>query len=650
VAFARTRSSGLQVSAGRRSRGGPPPAFWLLILVLGSAWIRILTPYGPVYPGQWLLIPIVAWALWRGPLASGSGTWERPPLLPLIAFALWVGVLAALRGQWPLLGALAVSSAGLAVWAYAAYRVGRGDAPMGAFVPAAILVLAATLAVGVLAWLAQMYWPAACVVFNCDPAAPLPFPFRGGWFSSAQYLLFLIFLVPPVGGSFLTSWREGGSGIQHWALTGIVGAAGLGLLAGMRWWGFILFAVGVLLLVQILASDRRPADRLLVRGLAFFMVFVPIAFYGLVPGYGTALLFQPGNARLIGVRHSLTSPVVLSSEHVVPVPIQVVNAGTVALRATPERPLHVKAMALFTPRSGGDSRLALSGEAPVEKDLGPGETLDVTVEVQLPAWINQGYLSWAAEDDGGRTIGVADGVHQGFRFINGDYSSLADGGDNTLSALAARARASAAPELAISSAAGSRRNLAEPVLGDAFDSLFFSPVWGQSAPQRFPGQVFDPGRPLLLLVLYQYGLVGLGLVLWFLANVFRQGVQLGFGRRAGAPLMWRLVPVSAVLLAVLGLISGEPGRFHSWWGCVLLAGFVQGVHERVFPSRGRAAPPRWLHGPLRVVAALLRTLGGLAFAVVQAARAIGRAGGRAGRGRLPARRAAPGRTYRGPRR
>jgi len=59
----------------------------------------------------------------------------------------------------------------------------------------------------------------------------------------------------------------------------------------------------------------------------------------------------------------------------------------------------------------------------------------------------------------------------------------------------------------------------------------------------------------------------------------------------GTPLMRRLAPVTVLLAAAVGLFSGEPSRFHSWWGCVLLGGFVQGVHERVFPSRpaGRLA-------------------------------------------------------------
>jgi hypothetical protein len=590
------------------------------VLSLGAPWLRLLTAWGPVYPGQWLLVPALAWALWRGPLARPRRHWERPPLLPLALFAAFVGALALLRGQWTVLLAWAPACAALAVWAYAAYRLGLRGAPLDTFVSAAIVFLGTSVIVGVLAWLAQAYWPAACVAFDCDPAAPLPFPFRGGWIGSAQYLLALVFLLPPVGGAFVESWREGAGGAQHWVLTAVVAAAGLGLLAGMRWWGFIVLALGLVLLAQALAPDRRPADGLLLRGLAFFTVFAPLALYGLVPGYGTALLFQPGSARALGVRHSLPNPAVLSSERAVPVPVQVVNAGTVALRASPQRPLRLRAVVLFTPRSGGESRMAEAGEARLTAELAPGAAAEAIVAVQVPPWIRQGYLSWAAEDDAGRPIGLAEGLHQGFRFVNADFTSLDDGGDNTLAALAARARAAAAPGMAVPTG-GARRSLLEPVLGDALDSLFFSPVWGQAGSARLAGQVFDPARPFFLQVLHQYGLTGLGLLAWFFSATLRRAVQLGFGRRGGAALPWRLVPVAVLLWAAMTLLSGEPARFHSWWGCVLLGAFVQGVHERVVPPRAPLGPPRWLAGPLRGSGRAVRA----ALLVWRAALWIGRA-------------------------
>jgi hypothetical protein len=166
---------------------------------------------------------------------------------------------------------------------------------------------------------------------------------------------------------------------------------------------------------------------------------------------------------------------------------------------------------------------------------------------------------------------------------------------------------------------GSRRSLVEPVLGDAFDSLFFSPLWGHAGTARLPGQVFNPARSFLLQVLHQYGLTGLGLLAWFFADALRRSAQLGFGRHGGAELTWRLVPVAWVLFAAMALLSGEPARFHSWWGCVLLGGFVQGVHERTFPGRAPRGPPRWLEGPLRGSGRAARLL-------LRTARGIGRAG------------------------
>lgn len=588
--WARTRIVPAPFAGSAALLGGTPAAFWWAVLCLGAPWLRVLTPWGPIYPGQWLLVPLAAWALWRAAPVRPERRWPRPPLAPLAGFAAFVAALALLRGQGSVALATALAGSALAVWAYAAYRLGLAGASLATFVPAAVLFLGTGLIAGGLAWLAQAYWPAACIAFDCDPAAPIPYPFQGGWISSAQYLLALIFLLPPVGGAFLESWRDGASGAPHWVLTGIVAGAGLGLLAGMRWWGFAVLALGLVLLVQVLLADRHPADRLLVRGLIFFSAFAPIALYGLVPGYGTALLFQPGSTRALEVKHKLPDPAVLSSDRAARVPVRLVNAGTVALGASRDRPLRIKAMVLYTPRSGGESRMAEAGAASLSGELAPGDTAEVTVAVQVPPWIQQGYLTWMAEDGAGRPIGLTDAPDQGFRFVNADYTSLGEGGDDTLSALAARARA--ARGMAIPSAAADRGGV-EPALGGAFDTLFFSPLWGQAGSVRPAGQVFDPAQPFFLQVLHHYGLIGLGLLAWFWSGLFRRAVRLGFGRRGGAPLMWRLVPVTVLLLAVVGLLSGEPSRFHSWWGCVLLGGFVQGVHERVFPPRpaGRLAGP-----------------------------------------------------------
>ncbi len=580
----------------------------------GTPWLRYATPWGPLYPGQWLLVPALAWALTRGPLARLGVRRERPPLLPLAGFAGFVLALSLLRGQWGAALTLVPAAAALAAWAWAAYRLGLAAAPLSRFRHAAILFLAASLGVGLLSWLAQSQWPAACVLLNCDPAATIPYAFRGGWYTSAQYLLVLIVLLPSVGGTLLESWRAGSRGLGHWLLTLLVAGAGLGLLAGMRWWGFLILALGLILLGQALAADTHPADRLLLRGLVFFTVFSPIALYGMMPGYGTASLFPPGSARALGVRHGLASPVVLSSESDVTETVQVVNTGSVALSASPERPIRLRALALFTPRSGGESRMAPAGEGLIARDLAPGEASDVTVTLRVPPWMNQGYLSWSTEDEAGRSIGLAEAMHQGFRFVNGDYSSLSEGGDDTLSALAARARV---PALALP-AGRPRRSLVEPVLGDAFDTLFFSPLWGQAAATHTPGQVFDPARPFLLQVLHQYGLIGLSLLGWFLTDLMRRSVQLGFGRRTLAGLNWRLVPVSVPLLALLGLVSGEWGRFHSWWGCVLLGGYVQGVHERVFPRRRGGIVPGGWGGFSRRRAAALQALGWTARALERA--------------------------------
>jgi hypothetical protein len=611
------------------STRGAPTAFWLAVLALGSPWIRVFTPWGAIYPGQWLLVPILVWALWRGPLVNPGGMGQGgarnlPPLMPLVLLGAWIGGVGLLRGQWGVVMTILLSAAALAVWAWAAYRLGRDAAPMGSFAPASFGFLALSLLAGLASWAAQAYLPQACRIWSCEAAAPVPFAFQGGWISPGQYLVALIFLLPPVGGLVVEGWRQGPARQSqeiwaHAALALVLAAAGLGALAGMRWWGFGVLGFGWLLVGQALAAEPHPADRLLMRGLAFFLVLAALALYGMVPGYRATLVNQPGGARVLGVRHTLGSPVVLSSEHAMDVPVTLVNAGSIEVDASPTQPVRLQAKILFTPRSGGESHLAPAGSGHLLRNLAPGDTQTLTVSIQVPAWIAQGYLSWAVEDDSGRSIPLAQDVQEGFRFVNGEYSSLAESGDNTLTALAARARAVAAlvPPAANPQglSSGARRNLIEPILSDAFDTLFFSPIWGQSGPPRPPGQVFEPSRSLVLQVLHRYGLVGLGLLAWFFLDLMRRSVRLGFGRSFSAGLAWRFVPVSVLLLACMAIFSGEPARFHSVWGCVLLGGFVQGVYERRYPPRGSSRAPSFAPG--RMLVGALQALVGAGIRLIR---------------------------------
>jgi hypothetical protein len=590
------------------------PWRWLAVLAAASPWVRIdwlRTDGGPLplYPLHILLTLLLAWAL--------IGTQRRAladevPLLPAVALIAWLALVALFRGQWWALGGTLLGGAFLWVWGWAASAVGRQASGPRHFPEAALLFLAATLLLGVTAWALQWWAPDLCRVVNCDPRAGIPYPFRGGWHTNAQYALVLILLLPFCADPLLRTLRDPRPGRARIALLALTVAAGLALLAGARWWLLGVVALGEVLFARVLAADRHPLDRLFVRGMVFFTLFGAVALYGLAPGYLGPLLTGRGDSRSAGVQVPPGGgAAVLSSDRVTAVPIRLLNTGWSDLRAGDERPLTVSALLLFTPRTG-QTRAYPGGELLLYQTVAPGDALDIQVPVRLPHWVNTGFVMWQLHDAAGARIPINAGS-RGFRFANASYYSLDQASENQLTALASRARAFATR--AQPPPADPVELTGDGLLGNAFDAIFFSPLWGHG-PADTPGA--DNGRPInagagplnvhqsvWLQLLHGYGLVGLGLAAWFGLRVLRQSWQLAQshergqrGSSTGSRMAWRLLPVSVVLLAALAMLSGEPARYHSLWGCFLLSGFVEGAHTRLHPNAPRlrlmVPDPRWL--------------------------------------------------------
>jgi hypothetical protein len=576
------------------------PWRWLAVLAAASPWLRVAAGPVTLYPLHLLLTVLLGWALLR---TEGGRLAEDVPLLPGAVLAIWLATVALFRLQgWAVGGAL-LGGASLWLWGWAASAVGRQTPPPRYFAEAALLFLVTTLLVGGAAWAAQWWAPEACAVFNCDPHAGLPYPFHGGWHSNAQYAVLLILLLPLAAEPLVRSLRDPRAGRARWAMIALTAVAGLALLAGARAGLLLVVAAGMAGFAWTLAPDRHPADRLMLRGMVFFTLFGAVALYGLAPGYLGPLLGGRGDSRSAGIVVAPGGGVVLSSDRSTRVPIRLVNTGWSDLRADDERPLRIGALLLFTPRTGL-TRAYPAGDLLVYQTLAPGEGLDVSLPVRLPHWVNTGFMMWQLRDAAGTPIPVTEG-NRGFRFANASYYALDQAGDNPLTALATRARAFVARALPPPTDLGLGLSF-DSLLGNAVDTVFFSPLWGHRAAEDPGAGPLNPVQSVWLQLLHSYGLIGLGLGLWFALRLLRQSWQVALARqRSGARLAWRLVPVSVVLLGGLAALSGEVARYHSLWGCFLLSGFVEGAHARQYPSVWRLKaglrvdprrfdPRRWL--------------------------------------------------------
>lgn len=555
--------------------------YWLAVFALASPWLRI--PLGPwvLYPGTVALSLLLAAVL----LDEGGWVGAVRPLAPLLALGGWVALVAALQGQWTAALLAAGTTAANFVWGAAALRLGLGgrtSAPRAALV----LLLAATLAVGLVLWGVQALWPAGCRALNCSERTFWPYAFTGGWGSAAQYALLLVFLLAPVGGLLVAALAKPGGGLRRWALPGLGAGAGLALVAGAPLWALLLVAAGWLFLRRRLSPATRDPQRLMLRGLAAGALFAVLVVYGLEPGY-VNWLWGDENA-LPPVRVSLAGPPPrgLTSEQATQVPILVRNAGWSRLGSTGS-PLRLGLRFLLTPERG-PARVLDGPQVRLPGPLAPGATRTLEVAVRIPPWVKGGYLTWRVTLGGGMLVPLAHHSAPGFRFANLTYHRLELDHDNLLSALAERARAyeseTHAPPVAtpVMDSAGM-------IAGDVLDTLFFSPLWGEPEPsgQALP---FSSHRPLLPSLLHQYGLVGLGLALWVLWRLLRRAAICAERNDPG----WLLLPLALVLLVGAGVFTPALGSYHSDWALFLLAGFLEGRTARKFPGLALRGAPRWV--------------------------------------------------------
>jgi hypothetical protein len=574
-------------SAGTLRRRAPvdllrsaDPLYWLAVLALAGPWVRVELGAWTLYPGA------VAAGLLLGATILAEGGWQVAlrPLAPLLLLGAWVAAVAALRGEWATALVVAAVTALHFAWGVAALRMGlEGDAA-GRVRPALVLLLAASLAMGLALWGVKAFWPAGCRALNCREHTPWPYAFTGGWGSSAQYLLLLLFLLAPLGGPLLTVLR-GPLLPRRWALPALSAAAGLGLVAGAPLWAVLLVGVGWALLARLLQPARRDPQRLVLRGLAAASVFALVLVYGLEPGYLHRL--WGGEGALPPVRVSLPQPAprALSSEVTQFLPVLVRNTGWSPLGAGSQGPLVVGLSYLVTPERGS-TRTVDSVATVVAGTLAPGQAREVLVPVRLPPWVRDGYLTWRLALGDGTPVPLSAGSLPGFRFSNAAYRRLGLDPDNQLSALSERARAfheDTRPLIGTTPDAHS----AGAVLGDVLDTVFFSPLWGEPEATP-PGSAFAAQRSLLPSLLHRYGLIGLGLALWFAWRLFQRALACA----ERGDLSWQLLPVAIVLLALAGLFTPALASYHAHWAFFLLAGFLEGRYARRYPWPTLRVAPR----------------------------------------------------------
>ncbi len=218
----------------------------------------------------------------------------------------------------------------------------------------------------------------------------------------------------------------------------------------------------------------------------------------------------------------------------------------------------------------------------------------MTLPVRVPHWVREGYLAWHVEAPAGAPVRLAEDSQAGFRFRNAGYRRLQLDRDNRLSALLARARDYSRHARPAAQQAPDAHSLFM-VLGDAFDTLFFSPLWGEAERDAPGAHAFGAPRPFWLQLFHRYGLVALALALWAGWRVWRRAWRLAWSAEGDhARLTWALVPAALALLFLAGWFTPELGSYHALWAFFLLAGWVEGRHALMVPRPAprRSAPRR----------------------------------------------------------
>ncbi|MBI3992478.1 MAG: hypothetical protein HY342_04330 [Candidatus Lambdaproteobacteria bacterium] len=545
----------------------------------------------PLYPGFWALSLIVVLYLKQSPPPRP----QTPlPLRALLALAAWMTGLSVWREQWALAAVTAGGAALCYAWGLAAHRLARLGHLEPSLLQAQPQLLGVVLGLGLLTALAGAAWPPLCRALSCDAGAPWPPPLLGVWLDPAQFLLFLVLLLPGVGALLVLRHR----GLLHapplWALLLLVGAALVAALTGASVPTLLLLLAALGGLVAVLWPERHPADRRLLAGLATFVLFAAVVLYGAVPAYLQRLGTERAGG-LVTLSLAAPAPETLTSQAVTLLPVRIVNAGWRTLSADARRPAELAVRILFTDRLG-ITRLADERRVPLRAPLPPEAASELQAPLAVPPWLRGGFVALLVYDGQGRPVPHGGDSLTGFRYRNPAYRPLTEGDDNWLSPLAQRARRLA--QLPAQGPAGRlEAQRSEHLLGELLDVLVFAPLWGEGPPAGAGVFPFSAPWPALAQIFHGYGLIGVALAGWVCWDLVRRARWIaGRASRATPLLGWRLVPLAVGLLVLSGLFWNTLGSLHAVWGLFLLAGFTEGRHALLAPPlRVRAwwPAPHW---------------------------------------------------------
>ena len=559
-----------------------PPWVWLFALSMAFPWLRLEVSLGVFYPGH-LAGGLVAGGLL---LTGRRGGHRWGGFLPLVLLGAYLAVLLAWRGQWPAMVIVLVSTLIHALWGAAAFELGKREESPLAALEGLLLLLGASVLVGLSGWILSWLWPAGCLIFPCFPSLPGAEPFLGGWLTQGQYVLWLLLALPVLGPALLRAFRDPRATGARLALSLLAAAAGLGFIAGAPLWGLSIGVLGGALLLARLPPFTRDGDRLLLKALGFGFLFALVLVYGLAPGYLARLTAPLGIDGPLRIEVAEPLPTVLASNGETPITLNVINVSWGELGVVngdnPEGgALAIGARLRLTTGHGAARSLDLP-PLTLARPLQPGSSLSVILPLRLPPWVREGYLSWWARDGLGQAVGLSRESQKGFRFINGDFKRLELDDENRLSAHSRRARDFLTLTFPTLKQAPDRNSL-QMILGDLLDTLFFSPLWGEADPRYPQATPFNPGRPFWLDLFHQAGLIGFALALWAFGRLFLHTLQIAGRIPYVQGPAWQFLPISLFLFALSGMFSSDVGSYHGVWAFVLLSGWVEGRHAALFP-------------------------------------------------------------------
>lgn len=464
-----------------------------------------------------------------------------------------------------------------------------------------LLLLGATTAIGLAGMLAGWLWPAGCALFSCSRSEGGPPPFTGGWVTQGQFLMWLVLLFPFLATSLLSAFRRPRSVAPKFLLGMLTAGAILGFVMGADVWGWAVALIGGLLVLWRLWPLHRDGERLVFKALAFGALFAAVMVYGIAPGYLQQVATDLRSEGSLRIGPSRDLPRVLSSEQVTLLSLTAINTGWGVLGDQPpwdtESDLPSTSQRLRTSAESGALQIGVrlhlntrrglvrSLDLPpliLSKPLQPGRSRPIDLPVRLPPWVREGYLTWWARDFHGKDISLSSESQGGFRFINGDFKRLELDPENRMTAFTQRARAFAGKTLPLGHQSPDPDSL-NMVLGDLLDTLVFSPLWGKTHSRLARQTPFNANRPFWADIFHRAGFIGLGLAFWIWARLFLRTIRIAERIPFHQSPVWQFLPISLVLLGLIGFISNNPASFHGVWAFFLLSGWVDGRYEAIFP-------------------------------------------------------------------